>query len=667
MRPMRFPAPDLRCVAALLCATVTALALGAPGAVAKQSNSTVLTGATDGRIIGFDHATGRLLVETETGPNTYLQTRTPTGALGKSVSIGTTKSGAQPKAIGNGVVAVVFFGGTAASRKHVEIYNASTLTLVANVKLGFIPQGVAVAGGRVWLVVPQIGLLESFPVSGAHTITTYPATLPTSTNASIIAGSDAAATIYVEDGPTSQTLAVHASTTPTITGTRNAIYSNLVVSGDGSVLEIPAGAGAVELASPTTLANIRTLTIPATPFYVGLSYDGTRIAVSDATSATTVATYWVIDTTTGEVLYTDSPKPVGLQSAEQPLTFTSDSAFAVITKASIQDLHPTFMAFTVPATPRYWANLSTVQLTGGALNATATFSDTLEGSPQPGAGNQPIDVTLTPPAGVPITDAVTTSVIGSFSYTTPTLDHTGTWTVTFSFAGDGTYQPVSVSKAMNVAGTADTLTLASNVSKTLVYNKSLSLTATLAPFTPGAQITIWKTVLGTKTAVYTGPVGPSGTVQITQTPKLTATYSATFTGDDTYNPATSKTVPIAVVPILKGTWPGGYRTASGYRLFHSSASCMKTHKSGCPQLKITATPNLKGHTVYMVIQQKNGSSWKSVYQAHHKLGAASQATLPIPYTKSAIGTNYRIVLVYNGDKVGHGAIAWGYWGFRVTK
>ena len=271
-------------------------------------------------------------------------------------------------------------------------------------------------------------------------------------------------------------------------------------------------------------------------------------------------------------------------------------------------------------------------------------------------------------AGSAITDTVTTASDGTFTYTTPQRDHTGVWKVSFVFAGDGTARPASVTSSATVTGTPDTLKLTSTVAKSLVYNQSLSLTATLAPFAPGAEVTIWKTVLGVKTAVFTGPVGSGGSVTIAQTPHLSTSYSATFAGDDTYNPATAKAVPITVLPILKGAWPGGYGTSSGYRLFHYNAGCVKTHAAGCPQFTITATPNLKNRMVYMIIQQKSGSGWKSVYSGHHLLGAASKVTLPIPYANnSVIGINYRIAAVYNGDKVGHGAVTWGYWGFRVTK
>ncbi len=665
---MRFPPRPLRRAFVALCAAAVAVvALGASTAGASQTVSTVLTGATSGTIVGFNHASGRLIAETGNGGTVNLQTRSPAGVLVKSVPLG---ANAEPTALGNGVVAVVFGGSGTTSRQHVEIFSATTLALVANVSLGFIPQnGVAVAGGQVWLIDPHTGVLESFPVSGTHTLKTYPGVLPNGINFSIIGGSDGAATVYVEEGGTQQMLAVHASSTPAVTGTISGSRSQFAVSGDGSLLAMPRGTGGVLLMSPTTLATVRTLSVvsPASAGVVSLSYDGSRVSFSDPSYGVWSAAYEVLDSATGEVLYTEQPEAGGTELADQPLTFTSNSGLAEITRVTFQDAHPSFMAFSVPATPTYWTQFLTPQGTGGGLNSPETFTDRLVGSPQTDLGHQQIDVTLTPPVGTAITDSVSTASDGTFTYTAPAFTRTGVWKLTFGFAGGGGYQAASVSQNETVLGTADKLALTSTVTKSLVYNKSLSLTATLAPFQPGAEITIWKTVVGVKTAIYTGPVGSAGSVTLSQTPHLSTTYSATFAGDDTYNPSTAKAISIAVLPILKGAWPGGYGTSSGYRLFHYQAGCVKTHNAGCPQFTITATPNLKNRMVYLVIQQKSGSSWKSVYSAHHLLGAASKVTLPLPYASNAvIGHLYRIAIVYQGDKVGHGAVTWGYWGFRVT-
>jgi hypothetical protein len=125
--------------------------------------------------------------------------------------------------------------------------------------------------------------------------------------------------------------------------------------------------------------------------------------------------------------------------------------------------------------------------------------------------------------------------------------------------------------------------------------------------------------------------------------------------------------PITVLPVITGSFVGGYVISGGYRLFHYNGTCVKTHNLGCPHFSTTLIPNHYGKYVYLVIQQHTATGWHSVAAFRQRLGSTSKALFAIPYTStSVIGHYYRIAMVFKAD-AHHGAVAWGYWHFRITR
>ena len=81
---------------------------------------------------------------------------------------------------------------------------------------------------------------------------------------------------------------------------------------------------------------------------------------------------------------------------------------------------------------------------------------------------------------------------------------------------------------------------------------------------------------------------------------------------------------------------------------------------------ITAFPNMSGRTVFAVVQELVGGTWKTAATFHANLGTMSHATLKIRYAnRGVIGHQFRVVAQYRGS-TDWAAVTWGYWPFRVT-
>ena len=55
--------------------------------------------------------------------------------------------------------------------------------------------------------------------------------------------------------------------------------------------------------------------------------------------------------------------------------------------------------------------------------------------------------------------------------------------------------------------------------------------------------------------------------------------------------------------VVHGVTQGGYRTASGVRLYHYAGRCVKKPHAGCPQFQASSSPLLPGHVVSFVIRR----------------------------------------------------------------
>ena len=109
---------------------------------------------------------------------------------------------------------------------------------------------------------------------------------------------------------------------------------------------------------------------------------------------------------------------------------------------------------------------------------------------------------------------------------------------------------------------------------------------------------------------------------------------------------------------------GGYKTLSGYRLYHYTTACHASHR-GCPTVVTYATPLQPGATVHMTLQQRVGRSWRTIASGDY-LPSTGKLALTIVYSsRGVIGANQRISFSVKSDSLHVGAASpWAY--FRVT-
>ncbi|MFI1155997.1 beta strand repeat-containing protein [Streptomyces sioyaensis] len=168
------------------------------------------------------------------------------------------------------------------------------------------------------------------------------------------------------------------------------------------------------------------------------------------------------------------------------------------------------------------------------VGETVTFSATV--SPvSPGAGTPTGTVTFVATDGVTTVSLTGTLSGGTTSVSTNGLVTAGTYSVTATYSGDGNFTGSvgSDTQTVNQAATTTAVTTSPDPS---VFGESVTLSATVAPVSPGAG-----TPTGTVTFVVTGgPTltatlsGGTASVNTTAIPVGTSTVTATYSGDGNF-------------------------------------------------------------------------------------------------------------------------------------
>src|SRR6185437_7575822 len=114
-------------------------------------------------------------------------------------------------------------------------------------------------------------------------------------------------------------------------------------------------------------------------------------------------------------------------------------------------------------------------------------------------------------------------------------------------------------------------------------------------------------------------VNPSGVATFTVHPAATTAYHVAYTGDETYAPATSKTVTLRVAWKVTESAPGAYAVKAGVHRFHYRGTCVTTHVKGCPAFTANVAPNAGGKTVGLQLQERVGGRWLSLFDRDIKL------------------------------------------------
>jgi len=237
-----------------------------------------------------------------------------------------------------------------------------------------------------------------------------------------------------------------------------------------------------------------------------------------------------------------------------------------------------------------------------------------------------------------LADATVISDQGGFNFTdTPPTRGVYSYTVTY----DGTAQrsgTTAASGPLTVYGHYSTLTLTAST-HVVAYEASVTLTA---HFTGTGVVSIWRTRAGyPRSLVTSAAVDGNGNLVVSANPGRTTTFSATYAGDATNEPAQSGTVTVAAHAKIIGQMLGGYATSGGYRLYHYHASCPATHLD-CPHYQASVLPNHSGECVTFTLQELHSGAWRTIGTTGcGRLNSASQARAYLIDNTATIGHAFR--------------------------
>jgi hypothetical protein len=191
----------------------------------------------------------------------------------------------------------------------------------------------------------------------------------------------------------------------------------------------------------------------------------------------------------------------------------------------------------------------------------------------------------------------TTAADGTFSIP-DVLTQRGTYGYTATWAGDGTHAGTSTRVVLKVTGLATTVSITSSAGP-YAYGAKPLVVAHLGT-TKVRTLSIYAQPYGgTKTRLKTGTVDSHGNLAVYYTITRRTTFTATFAGDDTYEPRSASKALLAHARVAE-TLYGGYATSGSYRLFHTSVD---------PALLVTVAPNNAGSCVSFVAQYYASGSW----------------------------------------------------------
>lgn len=387
--------------------------------------------------------------------------------------------------------------------------SASTLSLAADPPAGY-PGSTVKLGGRLLsggAAVPGATLAVTRTVAGVAStlppVTTlgdgtysFPTTLPS-------ASGDA--TYRVEYAGDADRAPVERSLTVPVWSTAPTLSLRLSQPVTGS----PSVSGSV------TLRYAGTDSVNGVTVHVRRTSGGSSVTLPDVVTTPNGAASFTDQAPTGSVTYTVSVDPRGVHEAASTSATTSVGAAATSLSATPS---ATAVTFGSPVT------VSGYLFSGGGVVSGRVVTVTRDGCPP---GTAPV------PVGSATTDAT-----GRYSVV-DAGPLPGTCTYRAAFAGDQSYAAASAtSTTVSVArlATSLTVTAARGAGKD---KKTVTVTARLGTTHLNRTVSI-SVSSGTGTVVLkTGTVDANGNLTVTHQPRTTATYTASFSGDDWYLPATA--------------------------------------------------------------------------------------------------------------------------------
>ncbi|HVF06121.1 MAG TPA: hypothetical protein VNA20_14865 [Frankiaceae bacterium] len=231
----------------------------------------------------------------------------------------------------------------------------------------------------------------------------------------------------------------------------------------------------------------------------------------------------------------------------------------------------------------------------------------------------------------------TTGSGGSFAITDKVAKR-GAYTYTLSFAGDSTYAASTKAFAMTVRGLTPALSMITNAT---IYNHlaTARVLARLGPTYTNRTVTITAKPLDrTGRTLVSAKVDSNGYLRTTHTLYWKTTYTASFAGDDVYEPR-KVTRTVRVYAAVSQTLSGYYATSNGYRLYRRTAD---------PVVSATARPSTHG-CFAMTAQRYTSGAWRTVSTASCVGIGGSDEAVGVLTGDPMVGVPYRIRSTFTGN------------------
>jgi len=232
--------------------------------------------------------------------------------------------------------------------------------------------------------------------------------------------------------------------------------------------------------------------------------------------------------------------------------------------------------------------------------------------------------------------SVTTNAEGDFSLT-DTPPGAGQYTYTASYVGTSTTAPATASQSVTVTTLPASLTVTASPS-TATYRPTVKVTARLGATDTNRTVSIYAQPYGSTARILlkTGEVNSSGTLTVSYLAAHSTRFTADFTGDADYAPATATATAFVRAKVSESI-SGYYRSkrmhGQTYREYHPK----KTLK-----INVAVAPNKSGECVEFAIEIFAQGAWHSQVTSCGALTKASTLTVGVRLTKADVGYRFRI-------------------------
>jgi hypothetical protein len=219
-----------------------------------------------------------------------------------------------------------------------------------------------------------------------------------------------------------------------------------------------------------------------------------------------------------------------------------------------------------------------------------------------------------------------------------TVTKRGTYGYRATYVGDADHLGTTTRILMNVLGLATTVSITTSAGP---YNYGAKpLVVAHLGATKVRVLSIYAQPYGgTKSRLKTGTVDSHGNVSVAYTMTRRTTFTATFAGDDTYEPRSYAKAFTSRAKVVSWIY-GAYATSGAYKLVHASVD---------PSLLVAVSPNNAGACVSYLAQRYYSGAWHNAatlscdYLDGTSHGGATY------YTNVPAGTRFRMRATFSGS------------------